>query len=126
MSVSSTVKVVINFNDPEANAEEREREVQRLLKQLKELDEIESVGRVPDPNPPIGTKALGSYLIGLLTAEIKIDNFKKVMGFLGGRLMNKTIEFELEANGRKLKLKVNNQEDMEAAIKAAKDFAGIE
>jgi hypothetical protein len=66
----SNIKVTINFNDPELDAEEREIEVQRLLDELKNIDEVETANRVLDPNPPKGNKSLGGFLIGLLTAEI--------------------------------------------------------
>ncbi len=125
MAGSSTVKLTINFNDPEADASEREREVQSLLKQLKDLDEIESVGRVPDPNPPAGNKSIGGFLVGILTAEIKIENFTKLMGLLSHPLAGKPIELEVEANGKKIKLKANSPKDFEAAVEAAKDLVKV-
>ncbi len=125
MTNVSTVKLTINFNDPRADAEERDKEVQKLLAQLKGLDEIESVSRVPDLNPQLGSKSLGGFLIGLLTAEVSTENFKKLIGFLGDRLGGKTIEFEVEGNGRKLKLKASSHEELEVALKAAKDFIGV-
>lgn len=39
----------------------------KLLIQMKDLDEIEDVGRVLDPNPPEKNKAMGGFLVGLLT-----------------------------------------------------------
>ena len=125
MANLSTVKLTINFNDPEADLEERDLEVQKLLSQLKELDEIESVERVPDPDIQLGSKSLGGFLAGLLTAEVSAENFKKLMGFLSDRLGGKPIELEVEGNGRKLKLKASSREELEVAIKAAKDFIGV-
>jgi hypothetical protein len=57
---------------------------------LRDLDEIETIYRVLDPNPPEGNKALGEFLVGLLTAEVSVGNVKKLMGFLGDRPWSKS------------------------------------
>jgi hypothetical protein len=122
MSMDSNVKLTIAFNDPDLDAEEREVQAQRLMTELKEIDEIETVDRVLDPNPPEGNKSVGAILVGLLTAEVNIANTKKLLGFLGDHLGGKPIELEVEANGKKLKVSAHSREELEAAIKAAQDF----
>jgi hypothetical protein len=122
MAEDSSIKVTIAFNDPDLDIDERDEEVQKLLSQLKGLDEVEEVGRVLDPNPPEGNKALGGFLVGMLTAEVNLANVQKLMGFLGDRLGGKPIELAVEANGKKLTVKAHSREELEAAIKAAQDF----
>jgi hypothetical protein len=122
MAEDSSIKVTIAFNDPDLDIDERDEEVQKLLSQLKGLDEVEEVGRVLDPNPPEGNKALGGFLVGMLTAEVNLANMQKLMGFLGDRLGGKPIELAVEANGKKLTVKAHSREELEAAIKAAQDF----
>lgn len=122
MTDASNVKLTIAFNDPDLDAEEKDEQVQKLLTQMKELDEVEAVNRVLDPNPPEGNKALGGILVGLLTAEVSPANIKALFGFLGDRLGNKPIELEVEANGKKLKVKASSQAELEAAIEAAQKF----
>lgn len=116
------VKVTISFNDPQLTSEEQDQQAQRLIAELKGMDEVEKVQRVPDINPPEGTKALGGFLIGLLTAEVNLKNAKQLFQFLGDRLGGKAIELEVEANGKKLKVTAHSREELEAAIKAAQDF----
>lgn len=123
MTETSNVKLTIAFNDPDLDSEELEEQAQNLLVQLRDLDEIETVDRVLDPNPPVGNKAVGAILVGLLTAQLNKENAQKVMGFLGDRLGNKAIELEVEANGKKLKVKASSREELEAAIEAAQKFA---
>ena len=123
MPVNSSVKFTIAFNDPDLDSEELEEQAQSLLAQMRDLDEIETVDRVLDPNPPVGNKAVGAILVGLLTAQVNKENAQKVMGFLGDRLGNKAIELEVEANGKKLKVKASSREELEAAIEAAQRFA---
>ena len=116
------LKLTINFNDPDLSPEERDEQAQRFLAELKDMDEVETANRVLDPNPPEGNKALGGFLIGMLTAEVNAANAKAAFGYLRDRLSGKPIELEVEANGKKLKVSAHSQAELEAAIKAAQDF----
>jgi hypothetical protein len=122
MSIDSNIKLTIAFNDPELDSEELEAQAQSLLAQMRDLDEIETVDRVLDLNPPAGNKSVGAILVGLLTAEVSAANVKKLLGFLGDRLGNKAIELEVEANGKKLKVKASSQAELMVAIEAAEKF----
>jgi hypothetical protein len=122
MNAVANVKVTINFNDPVLEPEERDEEVQRLLADLKQMDEVEAVNKVEDPNPPEGNKAIGAMLVGLLMAEVNVANAQKLMGYLGDRLGGKPIELEVEANGKKLKVSAHSREELDAAIAAALKF----
>jgi hypothetical protein len=122
MTGEPTVTLTIAFNDPDLDSEELDAQAQNLLAQMRDLDEIETVDRVLDPNPPEGNKAIGGMLVGLLMAEVSVANFKKLGGFLGDRLGGKVIELEVEANGKKLKVKANSREELGAAIEAAQKF----
>ena len=125
MTDTSNVRVTIAFNDPELSNEDIEAQAQNLLVQMRDLDEVEAIDRVPDPHPPEGNKAVGAALIGILTAEVSPVNIKKLMGFLGDRLGNKPIELEVEANGKKLKVKASSQAELMAAIEAAQKFVAV-
>ncbi|MBD2256361.1 hypothetical protein [Pseudanabaena sp. FACHB-2040] len=122
MKSQSRIKLTFNFNDPNLTPDERDEQALRLIAELKDVDEVETVNRVLDPNPPEGNKALGGILVGLLTAEANAENAKRLFGFLGDRLGGKSIELEVEANGKKLKVKVQSREELEVAIKSAQDF----
>ena len=121
MTDTSNVKLTIAFNDPDLDSEERDEQAQRFMNELKQMDEVE-VDRVLDPNPPEGNKAVGAVLVGLLTTQVNKENAQKLMEFLGDRLGNKAIELEVEANGKKLKVKASSQAELEAAIAAAQKF----
>ncbi len=122
MTNKSDIKLIINFNDPDLTSEERDEQVQRLMSELKQMDETEAVDRVLDPSPPEGNKSLGGFVVGLLAAEVNAKNAKRLFGFLGDRLSGKPIELEVEANGKKLKVKAHSNEELQAAIKLAQDF----
>ncbi len=122
MASDSSIKFTIAFNDPDLDSEELDEQAQRLVSELKQIDEVDEVNRVIDPNPPQGNKSMGGFLVGLLAAEVSAANAKKLLGFLGDRLSGKAIEFTVEGNGKKLSVKANSREELEFAIKAAQDF----
>ena len=118
-----TVTLTIAFNDPELDSEELEAQAQNLLAQMRDLDEIETVDRVLDPNPPEGNKAIGGMLVGLLMAEVSVANFKKLGGFLGDRLGNKPIKLKVKApDGRELELEASSPQEFDHAYAKAQDF----
>jgi hypothetical protein len=122
MTSSPNLKLTIEFTDPELDPEERDKQAQRLIAELRDIDEVETVERMIDANPPEGTKSIGGFLGGLLTAEVKIDNFKKLGGFLKDRLGGKSIELTTEVNGKKLSVKASSKEEFDYAISKANDF----
>ncbi|WP_416669415.1 hypothetical protein [Egbenema bharatensis] len=119
---ASPIKLTIQFIDNALDPEERDEQAQTLINELRTIDEVETVSRVLDPNPPQGNKAIGGVLIGLLTAEISHENIKGMFHFLSDRLRGKPIELEVEANGKKLKVTASSREELEIAIQAAQRF----
>ena len=114
--------LTISFKDTDLDEGDLDNEAQNLLNQLKEMDEIESVNRVLDPNPPVNSKSLGGVLVGILTAEVSPAKVKNLLIVLRERLGGKPIELSVEANGRKLSVKAYSREELESAIKSAQDF----
>lgn len=122
MTNSTSVKFTIHFIDPDLDAEDKNKQVQRLIAELREMEEVDAVKNVPDPNPTIDSRAIGGFLVGLLTAEVNAANAKKLMEFLGYRLVSKPIKLTVEANGKKLSVEAHGPKELEAAIKASRDF----
>lgn len=122
MSSSSNVQITIALKDSELDDTELQEETEKLLQQMRQLDEVENANLVADLHPPDSSKSLSGFLIGLLTAEVNPKNIKAVFGFLGDRLGNKPIEIEVEANGKKLKVVASSQQELQAAIEAAQQF----
>jgi hypothetical protein len=123
MTGEPNVTLTIDLNSPDRNTEEADEAVQKLLSQMQDWDEIESVDRVPDPNPPAGNKAAGGWLVGLLMAEVSVANFKKLGAFLGDRLGNKPLKLKVKApDGRELELEASSQQEFEFVYQKAQDF----
>ncbi|WP_445633891.1 Sugar ABC transporter permease protein [Nostoc sp. DSM 114161] len=121
MSSESNIKLTIALTNPDLDTEEKDKEARNLLREIKELD-VESAELVKVTAIPEGGKPVAGFLWGVLQAEVSLANFKKLLGFLGDRLGNKTIELEVEANGKKLKVKASSQEELSAAIEQAQKF----
>lgn len=118
---SSNVQITLALKDKDLDDEELQEATEKLLQQMRELDEVEDANLVADPNPPERGKGAG-FLLGLLTAEVNAKNIKALFGFLSDRLSNKPIELEVEANGKKLKVTARSQQELQAAIQAAEQF----
>ena len=123
MTITSNVQITIALKDSDLDDEELQEETEKLLQQMRELDEVEDANLVADPNPPERGKG-GGFLLGLLTAEVNAKNIKALFGFLSDRLGNKPIELEVEANGKKLKVVASSHQELQAAIQAAQEFVG--
>lgn len=126
MAGEPNVTLTIDLNDPNLDTEEHEEDVQRLLNQLREVDEVENVNRVLDPNPPEGKMRFPGVvyvLAGILTVEVNPANAKKLMGFLGDRLGNKPVKLKVKApDGRELELEASSREEFDYAYEKVQAF----
>ena len=123
MTDPSNVELTIAFTDPELDREELDAQAQTLLEQLRDLDEVEIVDRVVDPSPPVGNKAGGGFLVGLLMTQVSVTNFKKLGAFLGDRLGSKPIKLKVKApDGREMNLEASSQAEFDYAYQKAQDF----
>jgi hypothetical protein len=123
MPENSRVRLTIAFSDSDLDNEELDEQAQNLLAQIRDLDDIETVDRVLDPNPPAGNKAVGGFLVGLLMAEVSVANFKKLGAFLGDRIGNKPIKLKVKApDGRELELEASSQAEFDYAYEKAQAF----
>ena len=121
MIAESNVKLTIALKEPDLDAEELDELTRNLLQEMRDLN-VERADLVAVEETPERTKAFGGFLPGLLQAEVSVANIKRVLGFIGDRLGGQPIELEVEANGKKLKVKASSQEELHVAIQAAEKF----
>ncbi len=131
MASTSNVQITIALQDSDLDDEELQAQTQRLLQQMLKLDEVEDASLFSEADAPAGSKSFTGLVVGWLTAQVNGKNIKAVMGFLDvdakrlvarNHLGNKTIEIEVEANGKKLKVKASSRQELEAEIEAAQKF----
>ncbi|MBD2339609.1 hypothetical protein H6G64_21785 [Calothrix sp. FACHB-156] len=130
MADTSDIKLTITFIDPDLDEEEKDQEVERLLSQMKELDEVEEVNREAKIDVPVGSKSITGYVIGQVVALVKSESVKQVWGFLTDRLGNKPIEIELEftkesGESKKVKVKASSRQELEAAVNAIQEITKV-
>ncbi|OUL35855.1 hypothetical protein BV372_09710 [Nostoc sp. T09] len=124
------IKLTISFIDQDLDEEEKDEEAERLLTQMKELDEVEEVNRVAELNAPVGSKSITGYVVGQVMAIVKSESVKQVWGFLSDRLGNKPIEIELEltkesGESKKVKVKASSRKELEAAVNAIQEITKV-
>lgn len=93
MIEAPNVRLTIGFKGISLDAETQERESLRLLSELREINEVNNANRIPVLEVAETSKSVGSFLVGLLTAEINHENAKPVLRFLRNRLSGKPIGF---------------------------------
>lgn len=126
MTELSNVTVTISFQDPELDEIGLQEDTESLCQQIAEVDGVERSDLISVETPPPGSRALGGFLIGMLTAEVNPASIKALFGFLSERLSGKEIEMTLEApDGRKLSIKASSQAEFEFAMRQAKEFLEV-
>ncbi len=123
----SNIQVKITLLDECLEDGELQEITENLLQDIKQEIEVESAGLVPVENLPKDAKPIGGFLLGKLTAEVNAANIKSLFMFLSDRLhrlLGKTIEMEVTANGKTFKVKVSSTVELNAALKAAQEFIG--
>ncbi len=98
-------------------------EVENLLPQVREVDGVEEADLVSLTETPRSAKALSTFLLGVLNAEVKPANIKALFGFLGDHFGNKPIKLVLKTpDGRELNLEAGSRKEFEFAMQQAQDF----
>lgn len=90
---------------------------QTLLKELRQMDAVETVERVSDAAVPTGSMGIGSWLWGVLTAEIPGDGIKLALQEVFERLPGKPIDVVVELDGRKIEMKGVRIQDIDEVEK---------
>jgi hypothetical protein len=110
------IQFTFGLNEPEAEDSERLNFSRKLLQELRQLDEVDSVERAENLNPEVGSKPGFETLLGILTTEVNFKNFGTFLEFLGNRLQTKPI---------KGKIKVGDNE-VEFEVKSCKELTQLE
>lgn len=118
----SNIQVKITLLDERLEDGELQEITENLLQDIKQEVEVESAGLVPVEDLPKDAKPIGGFLLGMLMAEVNAANIKSLFRFLSDRLLGKTIEMEVTANGKTLKVKASSTVELNAALKAAQEF----
>jgi Lhr-like helicase len=120
----SNVRIAIAIKDSELDNEELQEVTQNLREQIEESEIVETANLVAVEQAPEGSKALGSFVLGLITTEVNPAKLIKFMGFLKDRLGDKPIELAIKTpDGRELELKVSSKEEFEYVLQKAREWS---
>lgn len=122
MTDTPTIQFTFAVNDPELEDAERQEIAKKLLHQLRQLDEVERVDRAADLNQEEGAKAVFATLVGVLTAEVSVDNVKKVLGFIGDRLGDKPIVIKVKVGDQEVEINAKSRQELAEAEKVANNL----
>ncbi|MGB3766515.1 MAG: hypothetical protein WA947_08145, partial [Phormidesmis sp.] len=100
-------QLTVDWRESSRNMPEAQQEAltQTLLKELRQVDAVETVERVPDADVPKRSMGVGAWMWGVLTAEIPGEGVKVALTEVFERLPGKPIDILVERDGRKIEIK---------------------
>lgn len=107
--MTDTVWLTIDWRKANGDMPDAHKEVftQTLFQELRMIEGIETVGRIPDPNVPNG--GMGAHwLWNILTAEIPGNGLKQACQEVFVRLAGQPLELTVEVNGQAQKIDAKN------------------
>ena len=115
----SMIQFTFAVDDPELDDERQQKLAQRLLRELRNLDEVERCDRTEDAHPEAGSKPGFATLIGVLTAEVSVKNITGFLGFLGDRLQDKPIKGSIKMGDKHVEFEVKSRKELAEFEKTA-------
>ena len=101
--------------DPKVSPDHEETLTQMLFRELNGYDEVEQVERVPVPDAP--ADATGAHwLWGILKAEVKLTNLKKLGQEVQERLPGKPLDLEIEVMGETVRVERVRSQILDTAL----------
>jgi hypothetical protein len=88
---------------------ERQEFAKKLLKQLREQGDAESVERTEDLSSEAGSKGGLDKLVGVLTAEVKLDNVVSFLGFVGSKFAEKPMKIHVKDGDREVTIETTSE-----------------
>jgi hypothetical protein len=122
MTGEPIIKFTFAVDDPELDDERRQQIANKLLREIRDLDEVEKADRAEDLNPEAGSKPGFATLIGVLTAEVSMKNVKSFLGFLGDRLADKPIKISIKVGDKEVNIEAKSRKELLESERIAKDL----
>lgn len=116
------IQLTVDWRETSRELPEAQQEAltQTLLKDLRRVDVVETVERVPEADVPEGSMGVGAWLWGVLKAEIPGDGIKVALTEVFARLPGKPIDILVERDGRKIEIKGVRVQDIGSVEEAVK------
>jgi len=125
MASESLVEVTFVLDDPSMDDYERQEFAKKLLKQLREQGDAETVERTEDLNAEAGSKSVLDKVVGALTAEIKFGKVVSFFSFVGEKFAEKPIEVHVKVGDREGTIKATGEKAVLQAKQAVAEFKAL-
>ncbi len=122
MTNDRTIQFTFALDDPELDDNRRQKIAGNLLRELRDLDEVEKAYLSEDIYPEPGSKPGFATLIGFITAKVNIQNIKGFFSFLSDRLGDKPIELTVKVGDKEVSIKAKSRQELLESEKIAKDL----
>ncbi len=115
MTDTQTIQFTFAVNDPELEDAERQEIARKLLRELHQLDEVENVDFAKDKKLEPGARSALATIVGVLTAEVSIENIQKVLEFIGDRIPNKPVVIKVKVGEQEVEIEAKSRKELEDA-----------
>ncbi|MCX5964438.1 MAG: hypothetical protein NT070_15250 [Cyanobacteria bacterium] len=116
----SLVEVTFALDDPSLDDNERQEFTKKLLKQLREQGDAETLERTDDLDAEVGSKGGLDKLVGVLTATVPLDKVISFMGFVGGKFAEKPMKIHVKDGDREVTIETTGEKAALIGEKIAK------
>ena len=129
MFVPSENETIVEFSfgldEPEIEDGERLKFAKKMLRELRNLDEVERAERTEDLELEANSKLGFATLIGILTAHVSLKNLKKFLKFLVDRLQDKPIKGKIKVGENEVEFEVNSRYELAELEKTALKLVAV-
>lgn len=101
--------VEVTFALDNSDDYERQEFAKKLLKQLREQGDAESVERTEDLSSEEGSKGGLDKLVGVLTAKVSLDKVVSFMGFVGDKFAEKPMKIHVKDGDREVTIETTGE-----------------
>ena len=112
MSDEETIQFTFGLDEPELEDEERLKFSQKLLRELRNLDEVQRAERTEDLTPEAGSKPGFATVIGSVTAIIPVKYIRAFLDFLGDRLQDKPSKGSIKVGNNEVTFEVKSRQEL--------------
>ena len=109
MASESLVEVTFVLDDPSMDDYERQEFAKKLLKQLRDQGDAETVERTEDLNTEAGSKSVLDKVVGALTAEIKFGKVVGFFSFVGEKFAEKPMKIHVKDGDREVTIETTGE-----------------
>ncbi len=121
---SENIQLTITLSDPKLEEERLQEDTRNILSEIQEFDGVQKADLMPVETPEPGAMGIGGFLVGILSAEINIENTKGLVRYLGDRLRGKNIKIKITAkgNGQEVEVEIEgrNAKELQQAYEKVK------